>query len=473
MYVPNNGQNPTVYTKIITVLEDIMHRPTTMVSLWMAATLLPSSNAVVNAEMMTTHHHHHHRVGTSSASLHKTWGTFIQRQSLTAQNENTLNVVVAARRRSSSSASSLSPKLACFTPRKSSSQQIINIEWSLAAGQIITKLRGGASDDTTDEESSEEEEEEYDEEYESEYEDESEEEDEGKSDNIVSSLTSTSLKSSLRSKSSSSFSQGKQQIQQYDDVLTPPAMQQLVISLGVMFLSQRIDILDEKTVRIARFAFVSYIVMMQLFLLYVRFRVKAINDRTEITLSNPLASLVQGATGGAMMGGGGGGGGGNFMVKALADQMLSSTTTIYEYDLSQAKKMNSGLLMPMIFLYFLHFKMKQVQPLLMQTATGVMNLVYSPLFQVYVLGRNLERPFKPPGNPMMEALQKEEESSSSSSSDEKGVEEVVEDDAGADVNNNDDDEEEPTDLEEDEGEESDVGDEESDGNESEYDTEEE
>lgn len=342
---------------------------------------------------------------------------------------------------------------------------MVDIEWSLATGHIITKIRGGAvvGDDTTDDESSSDEDEydsEYDEEYDSEYEDETdnddEEEEEQNDDTIVSSLTSSSLQSSLRSKSSS-----KQQ-PQYDDVLAPPAMQQLVISLGVMFLSQRIDILDTKTVRIARFAFVTYVAIMQVFLVYVRFRAKAINDRTEITLSNPLASLVQGAAAG---GAGGVGGGGNFMVKALADQMLSSTTTIYEYDLAQAKKMNSGLLMPMIFLYFLHFKMKQVQPLLMQTATGVMNMVYSPLFQVYVLGRNLERPFKPPGSSMLDALQTEEEDGESSASSEQGVDDeddVEEDDV-------DEDEEE---SEESEGE-SDEGEEESDGDESEYDTDEE
>jgi len=352
---------------------------------------------------------------------------------------------------------------------------MVDVEWSLATGQIITKIRGGATNDdddeydsttdgehTTDGESSDEEEydDEYDEEYESDYDDESDEEEE-EEDNIVSSLTSSSLKSSLRSKSTSTE---EEQIAQYDEVLAPPAMQQLVISLGVMFLSQRIDILDAKTVRIARFAFVAYIVTMQLFLLYVRFRAKAINDRTEITLSNPLASLVQGAAGGAMGGAGAAGGGGNFMVKALADQMLSSTTTIYEYDVSQAKKMNSGLLMPMVFLYFLHFRMKQVQPLLMQTATGVMNMVYSPLFQVYVLGRNLERPFKSPGGSMMDALQTEEEGDESESSSEQGVEEVEDDGAGVD-----DEEEEAEDLEG----ESDVGEEESDGDESDYDTDEE
>eukprot|EP00984_Skeletonema_dohrnii_P015902 scaffold6981_cov118-Skeletonema_dohrnii-CCMP3373.AAC.8 len=459
--------------------------------LWIAATLLalPSSinNNVATAEILT----HHHVGGANSASLHKTWGKFIQRQSLTttlasSKTESTSTAALTNTNNNVGRRTSRLAKLPCFVRRlptqqqsplhKSTRQSMVDVEWSLATGQIITKIRGGATNDdddeydsttdgehTTDGESSDEEEydDEYDEEYESDYDDESDEEEE-EEDNIVSSLTSSSLKSSLRSKSTSTE---EEQIAQYDEVLAPPAMQQLVISLGVMFLSQRIDILDAKTVRIARFAFVAYIVTMQLFLLYVRFRAKAINDRTEITLSNPLASLVQGAAGGAMGGAGAAGGGGNFMVKALADQMLSSTTTIYEYDVSQAKKMNSGLLMPMVFLYFLHFRMKQVQPLLMQTATGVMNMVYSPLFQVYVLGRNLERPFKSPGSSMMDALQQtEEEGDESESSSEPGVEEVEGD--GADV---DDEEEEAEDSEG----ESDAGEEESDGDESDYDTDEE
>ena len=444
-----------------------------LVASTLLAALLPS---VTTAEILT--HQSNSVVGSTSTSLHKTWGKFIHRQSLMTQSAD-LPVSDAATNNSRLSTTYRLSKLPCFvqrlstTPQQLSSpllqhktrQSMIDVEWSLATGQIITKIRGGGASadddsgeeeyDATDDESSSEEEDEYDseydEEYDSEYEDESDDEEEtDQQDNIVSSLTSSSLKSSLRAKSISS--DDETQIQQYDDVLAPPAMQQLVISLGVMFLSQRIDILDTKTVRIARFAFVAYIVTMQIFLLYVRLRAKAINDRTEITLSNPLASLVQGAAGGAA-----GGGGGNFMVKALADQMLSSTTTIYEYDLSQAKKMNSGLLMPMIFLYFLHFKMKQVQPLLMQTATGVMNLIYSPLFQVYVLGRNLERPFKAAaGNSMMDALQAGQQEESGGSSE---VEEVEQDDA---------DEEE-----EDAEEESDTGEEESDGDESEYDTDEE
>ncbi len=462
-----------------------MQRPIKATSiLWMTATLLalllPSSTT---AEIQTS------SVGTSSSSsLHKTWSKFIQCQSLMSKLEEPPSTSATSstsdttnHRRTTSGGLA---KLPCFvrrlrlpptlqllqqqqstTLRKTTSQSMVDIEWSLATGHVITKIRGGAVVDDDDDESDEEEyDSEYDEEYDSEYEDETEEEEETEQDdNIISSLTSSSLKSSLRSKSSSTTSDDEtQKIQQYDNVLAPPAMQQLVISLGVMFLSQRIDILDTNTVRIARFAFVAYVVVMQVFLLYVRLRVKAINDRTEITLSNPLASLVQGAAAGAGGGGGGGGGGagGNFMVKALADQMLSSTTTIYEYDLAQAKKMNSGLLMPMVFLYFLHFKMKQVQPLLMQTATGVMNMVYSPLFQVYVLGRNLERPFKNPGSSMMDALQTEGDESGVSG--EEGVD-------GEDAEEEDDVDEEE--LEESEGESDEEG-EESDGDESDYDTDE-
>lgn len=77
-----------------------------------------------------------------------------------------------------------------------------------------------------------------------------------------------------------------------------------------------------------------------------------------------------------------------------------------EYDLSQAKSMNNALLFPMLMLWFLHFKMGQVQPIFFQTANGVKDFVFSPLFQVYGLGRNLERPFR---NKRAEEMKKQQE----------------------------------------------------------------
>ena len=82
------------------------------------------------------------------------------------------------------------------------------------------------------------------------------------------------------------------------------------------------------------------------------------------------------------------------MVKNLASSFLTSASTVMEYDMNQAKSMQGGVIFNMAFMWFLHFKMQQVQPLLIQVATGLLQLFYHPLFQVYVLGRNLERPFK-------------------------------------------------------------------------------
>jgi hypothetical protein len=347
--------------------------------------------------------------------------------------------------------------VSAFVPKRLSSKSLLFERYQNQGNRVhgvhisVMTIRGGGVDDAASEdedevEEAEEEEESSDDEYESEEEeggtdvsdDEEEEEQELKRQ-----TSSSLLKSSMLSKSSSQKENGELSTVsiEYDTLLTPPAMQQLFISIGVMLLSNRIDILDAKAVRLARIAFLAYIIVVQLFLLYVRLQAKSMNDRTPVMISSPLASLLPAAVTG------GSGAGGNSMVKTLADQVLSTQTTILEYDLKQAKQMNGSLLFPMIFNYFLHFKMKQVQPLIMQTATGMVNLVYSPLFQVYVLGRNLERPFKQPVNPMMDALQQqqEQEQNGEAEVDESAgvdgveVEEVGSDDDDEDEDENDDD----------------------------------
>ena len=149
-----------------------------------------------------------------------------------------------------------------------------------------------------------------------------------------------------------------------------------------------------------RFAFIGYLVVAQIFLIYVRYKARIINDTTPITINNAISSIVQ-----SQLPSSSGGMGGD-MVKNLANSFLASESTILDYDLNQAKNMNSSLLIPMVMLWFLHFKMGQVQPLFHQTVSGVKELLVSPLFQVYILGRNLERPFK---NKKLEAMQKQEE----------------------------------------------------------------
>ena len=171
----------------------------------------------------------------------------------------------------------------------------------------------------------------------------------------------------------------------------------------------------------SRFAFIGYLVLLQVFVLYVRLKAKAINDRTPVSVSNPLSNMLQSQLQGQDSS--------NAMMKNLASSFLSSESTILEYDLKQAKNMQGGILFNMIFMWFLHFKMEQIQPLLIQTVTGFMNLVYSPLFQVYVLGRNLERPFK---NPAMKRMEETEATSKAADEEDNSTSETTAEEDGGD-----------------------------------------
>jgi hypothetical protein len=141
-------------------------------------------------------------------------------------------------------------------------------------------------------------------------------------------------------------------------------------------------------VRVLRFAFIAHIILQQVFILYFRIMASKNDDRTPLTIQNQISSMLQSQLDQAD--------GANDMVKNLASSFLTSSSTVMEYDIKQANNMQGGMLFTLALMWFLHFRLGQVQPLLMQVATGILNLVYSPLFQVYVLGRNLERPFKTP-----------------------------------------------------------------------------
>lgn len=179
-------------------------------------------------------------------------------------------------------------------------------------------------------------------------------------------------------------------VEKYDEPSFASPMSSLYASIGVMLLSRKVDLFHPTVVRLARFVFIMYIVLHQCFLFYVRIQARQNNDRTPIELTNPFSALLQNQLGG----GSSDGFGGNSMIKNLASSLLTSQSTVLEYDLKQARSLQSGLIFNMLFMWFLHFKMGQVQPLLIQSVNGFISLVYNPLFQVYVLGRNLERPFK-------------------------------------------------------------------------------
>lgn len=191
---------------------------------------------------------------------------------------------------------------------------------------------------------------------------------------------------------------------------------------------------------ICRFLFVAQLVLQQIFIFYVRIMAKKNNDRTPVSVKNPLSDMLQKQMGGQQE-----------MVKNLASSFLSSETTIMEYDMKQASSMQGGILFNLAFMWFLHFKLEKVQPLLMQIVTGTMQLIYNPLFQVYVLGRNLERPFKTApsaAQKMMEAQQQQKENEAAETA-EDGEEEnedeaTEESDTEEEVEESDDDDDEET-----------------------------
>jgi len=315
-----------------------------------------------------------------------------------------------------------------------------------ASAAAILRTRGGAAVSSDDDDT-------YDDEYETESEYDSE------YDDYDSDEESEDLQGSeAESDAAVGVDDGEAEVVEYDEPLHPSFMQSIAPSIGVMYLSKKLDLFDPKVVKTIRFAFVAYAIVMQIFMAYVRIKAKLANDRTPLTVKNPMSSLLQKQLPS-------GGGGTNDMVKNIASQFLQSETTAMEYDLKEAKKMGNSLLFPMIMLWFLHFKMGQVQPLLFQVSSGVLNLVYSPLFQIYVMGRNLERPFKAAANPMadkmMEMQKKQQEQQeaaaaeaetgeAASSEVEDGSESVDEEEESDSESEYDDDEEETSDSDSDE-----------------------
>lgn len=168
-----------------------------------------------------------------------------------------------------------------------------------------------------------------------------------------------------------------------------------------------------------RFLFIAVLVIQQAFIVYVRFMAKSRNDKSLVHIESPFDSalvskLVENRTGG------------NAMLKNLASSFLSKDTTVMEYDMGQVTSMQSGIIFSAVLMWILHFRFELVQPLLMTVCNNLVQLVYNPLFQVYVLGRNLERPFKTPKPEWMKDLEAEATS-------EKKADETVEEIIGEDL----------------------------------------
>merc|ERR1711862_457167 len=85
----------------------------------------------------------------------------------------------------------------------------------------------------------------------------------------------------------------KEELTTYDALLTLPPFQQMGVTLGIMYFSKKIDFTDAKVIRWARICFLSYIILTQLFLFYVRIRAKQIRNTSIISQEiNPILSML-------------------------------------------------------------------------------------------------------------------------------------------------------------------------------------
>jgi hypothetical protein len=146
----------------------------------------------------------------------------------------------------------------------------------------------------------------------------------------------------------------------------------MLAPMGVLRVLKRYDQKSAAFTTNLRAAFFAIIALNTLVQMLIEWRIKARKDTSVVTTPlNPIAMLM--------------GGGAN------------TKQTAMEYDQQQLKSMRSSYRMGCLFTCFLHFKMKMMQPVVYSSVSGLIDLYYNPLVQIYLLGQPAEghnkRPF--------------------------------------------------------------------------------
>ncbi len=78
--------------------------------------------------------------------------------------------------------------------------------------------------------------------------------------------------------------------------------------------------------------------------------------------------------------------------------------TVYEYDMEQWASAQKSNAIQLLILGVIHYKWAVAIPLVTQLILGPMKVATSELFQAYVLGKALPRPFEVPKSPFADML---------------------------------------------------------------------
>jgi len=148
------------------------------------------------------------------------------------------------------------------------------------------------------------------------------------------------------------------------------------LTFFALFLLYKVDFTQENNVLLIRILFgFSQLVTFAL-IAYLYFKISPIPEGGPKTVKNaPKASFFE-----------------------TPDPTNIQYMSVKEYDLSQLKALLSSTAMTIGITAFIHIKFGLVPPLLMQGILAISTLYGNPMFQAYVLGKDLPRPFpEPPG----------------------------------------------------------------------------
>ncbi|GAA5820472.1 hypothetical protein JCM10212_000719 [Sporobolomyces blumeae] len=154
-----------------------------------------------------------------------------------------------------------------------------------------------------------------------------------------------------------------------------PAITNLMVSLGAMQVARKIDFEDPQVLLYVRCFYVGVQLTTLAIYYYVTLKIKQKNDLKVLKYTEPAKPMS-------------------------GEGPTTVTTTVKDYDLSQASQGMRSVLMGCAFMAFMHLYMKYTQPLFIQGIMPLKSLYDNKILKIHLFGQeatgDLKRPFEAP-----------------------------------------------------------------------------
>ncbi|GAA5937876.1 Snd3p [Sporobolomyces koalae] len=154
-----------------------------------------------------------------------------------------------------------------------------------------------------------------------------------------------------------------------------PAITNLMVSLGAMQIARKIDFEDPQVLIYVRCLYVGAQLLSLGVYYYATLKIKQKNDLKVLKYTEPAKPMS-------------------------GDGPTTVTTTVRDYDLSQASSAVRSVLVGCAFMAFMHLYMKYTQPLFIQGIMPLKSLFDAKILKIHLFGQeatgDLKRPFEAP-----------------------------------------------------------------------------